>query len=657
LRVRRSVSLLIIAGLLPIVGLGGTFGAISFRNERRAVEQEARTDAHFAAALLDVKLRTSVQAVQMVAQSPALDAPQPNLAWFRTLAARIVASQPDWRTVTIADTAGNRLLDVPEPIGGKQQGRVVEMSSFRRAVATGRPQIGDVVQGPKRGLAFAVRAPVIKAGQVRFVVSAVVTAARLKELLLFQPLPDGWRAAIIDARGRAVTASSPSTFVADKSQSVESWASVGATGWRVQVTTPARAFSAPVRNAALSLSAAVALCMVLLLLLARLLITELKQARQREAAQLQSQRMEALGRLTGGVAHDFNNLLTPIVGGLDLIGRRVSDERTLRYVEAAAASAERARTLVSRLLSFSRRQTLAPEPVDLHRLLHGMSDLIDRSLTPAIQCEVSVSSNLCPVHADRGQLELAILNLIINARDAMPDGGSVRITAGTASREQATELPGNASVFVAVTDNGIGMDASTMAQATEPFFTTKATERGTGLGLSMVHGFAAQSGGSFHLASTPNCGTVATIVLPCSTDTSAERATAVEVSPTAPARILLVDDEPEVRRVTADMLTDAGHDVQEASGVPEALAVLRADPTIKLVITDYVMPAQSGGDLINEMRANGPDLPVLLVTGYVTAGHELPHDVPKLMKPFSRPELLRALVRLVPTEHSGRYDG
>jgi signal transduction histidine kinase len=586
----------------------------------------------------------------MVAQSPALDGPQPDLAWFRTLAARVVANQPDWRTVTVSDSAGNRLLDVPEPIGGKQHGRVVDISSLRRAVTTGRPHIGNVVLGPKRGFAFAVRAPVKKAGHVRFVVSAVVTAARLKELLLFEPLPDGWKASVVDAAGRAVATVGDTQLDGAEPDYVESWAPVEGTGWKVRVTTPRPDFSAPIRNAVLLLSTAAAMCLILLVLLARLLTAELKQVRQREAAQLQSQRMEALGRLTGGVAHDFNNLLTPIVGGLELIARRVSDERTLRYVNAAAVSAERARVLVSRLLSFSRRQSLAPEAIYLDELLQGISELIHRSLTSAVKCEVSVTPELCPVHADRGQLELAILNLVINARDAMPDGGTVRISAGPAHDQQASGLSGGDFVSVAVADTGMGMDATTMAQAVDPFFTTKPPERGTGLGLSMVHGFAAQSGGVLQLASTPGEGTTATIVLPCSIPSlpPAKKISPIENEAVIPARILLVDDEQEVRRVAVEMLVDAGHNVSEASSVSEALAVLRDERTIDLVITDYVMPGQSGGELIRVMREEWPDLPVLLVTGYVTAGQDLPPGLQKLMKPFNRGELLQAVGHLLP---------
>jgi signal transduction histidine kinase/CheY-like chemotaxis protein len=403
----------------------------------------------------------------------------------------------------------------------------------------------------------------------------------------------------------------------------------------------------PLRSAILLLSGAAVLSILLLVLLARMLTAELQQLRLREGSELQRQRMEALGQLTGGVAHDFNNLLTPIVGGLDLIRRRVNDERTLRYVDAAATSADRAKTLVSRLLSFSRRQSLAPESLDLNALLNGMTDLMERSVTPAISLEMEVAPGLCPALADRGQLELAILNLVINARDAMPQGGALKIYAGEATREQTALLGCTKAVFVEVVDTGTGMDAATLRQAIDPFFTTKPAERGTGLGLSMVHGFAAQSGGALQLESKANEGTTARILLPCSSRPSQITSGKDRPVPLRSARILLVDDEEPVRRATAEMLRMAGQDVVEASSVELALQALQDAANFDAVITDFIMPERSGGELIEALRRDWPETPVLLITGYVTGGQELLDDVPRLMKPFNGDELVRALSRAI----------
>ncbi|WP_159865983.1 ATP-binding protein [Novosphingobium sp. 9U] len=644
---RRSVSLLIIAGLLPVVALGGAFGAATFRNERRSIERQAQTDARFAAALISLKLRTNLEAVEMVAQSPAFDNAVVDTDRFVKLARRIIATRGNWRTLSVSDTRGQRLIDVPEPIGGLKRGRVVEMASWRRTMTSGQPQIGDVVRGPKGGLAFAVRAPIIQAGTVRYIVSGVLPADRLRQFLEFEPLPHGWIASVIDGAGQDVATTGDRLHPRTQGSVVESWAPVAGTPWKVRITTPAQAFSAPLRSAVLLLSGAVVLSLLLLAVLARLLATEVKQMRLREASELQRQRMEALGRLTGGVAHDFNNLLTPIVGGLDLIRRRVDDERTLRYVDAAATSADRAKALVGRLLSFSRRQSLAPEAVDLGTLLVGMTDLIEGSLTPAVSLNIQVPPSLCPALADRGQLELAILNLVINARDAMQEGGALNIQAGEATREQTAVLGCAKGVFVEVADNGAGMDEATLKQAIDPFFTTKPPERGTGLGLSMVHGFAAQSGGMLQLVSKSGEGTIARIVLRCSAERDQTRAAEDSSISLANARVLLVDDEEPVRRATAEMLKSAGHDVIEAPDVDSALRVLRAVPDIDAVITDFIMPRRSGGELIQSLRSHWPTKPILLITGYVTAEEELPRGVPRLMKPFNCDELLRALTRAI----------
>ncbi|USI72068.1 hybrid sensor histidine kinase/response regulator [Sphingomonas morindae] len=646
---RRSLTLLATSGLLPIVALGAIFGVITLRDQRVAVEERAQTDARFAAALVESRLDDTMHAVQMIAQSPALDGAL-DAARFRVVAGRIVAHQPTWRTISIATPEGMRLVDMPLPLGGRQGGPVEEPESLRRAVATGRPTIGIAalrVQGP----AFAVRAPVIREGRIRYVVSAVIASGEMARLLRFQPLPDGWRAALIDQAGHEV-ASAGSPPAADRGpRPIETWVRVPSSGWSVRISTPAQLLSRPIRNAVLLLVLATLACALLFVVLARLLVGEMRLYQHQEAAALQSQRMEALGRLTGGVAHDFNNLLTPIMGGLDLLRRRVIDDpKALHYVDSALASAERAKTLLGRLLAFSRRQTLSPEPVDLAALIRGLSDLIARSLTPSIALDIQVRDWLPPVLVDPAQLELAIVNLAINARDAMPAGGAIRITAEPAGEEDIAGLPPGDYLRVTVSDTGTGMDEATLKQAIDPFFTTKPVEKGTGLGLSMVHGFAAQSGGALRLVSAPGQGTAASIVLPRSA------AAAVATTPRAgapaepprlpPGRILLVDDDPRVRRATAEILSEHNQQVVEVASVDEAMAALAGGARFDAVITDFVMPGRSGADLIQAARGLHPDLPVLLVTGYVSALDELPEDVIHIAKPFRGHELMDALARV-----------
>jgi signal transduction histidine kinase/CheY-like chemotaxis protein len=374
--------------------------------------------------------------------------------------------------------------------------------------------------------------------------------------------------------------------------------------------------------------------------------------RELALAQLhEAQKLETLGQLTGGVAHDFNNLLTPITGALDLMNRRygADDPRAARMIGGALESAERARTLVQRLLGFARRQALQTRPVDLASLLGGMRDLIASSVGGSVELRTRWSDDLPAALADPNQLELALLNLCVNARDAMPGGGTLTVTA-----EAVTAGPGNVPrlapglyLRLSVTDTGSGMDQATLTRAIEPFYSTKEVGKGTGLGLSMVHGLALQLGGGFHLSSVLGEGTRADLWLPVAADAAVRFTTPEhEVAPaTRPLAILLVDDEQLVRAATAEMLRELGHSVVEASSGREALAQL-ADLSVDLVLTDYKMPQMSGAELAAHVGADRPDLPLLLITGYTGHAEDAP-DLPRLDKPFRRAELAAAIDRLV----------
>ena len=385
---------------------------------------------------------------------------------------------------------------------------------------------------------------------------------------------------------------------------------------------------------------------------------------EREAALAQlheAQKLETIGHLTGGVAHDFNNLLTPITGVLDLMKRRygASDERSARLIGGAIESAERARTLVQRLLGFARRQALETRPVDLGSLLDGMRDLIASSVGSTIELRIECDPELPPAVADPNQLELAILNLCVNARDAMPDGGVLTIAA-----EPATLTPHNDHgveagrfVRVSVIDTGAGMDEETLARAVEPFYSTKEVGKGTGLGLSMVHGLASQLGGGLRLISSSGKGTRVDLWLPASAEPAAAPAAKPATAAEAEARmrplsILLVDDEPLVRAATADMLRDLGHLVHEADSAASALeTIARTAPD--LVITDFKMPKMNGAELAARIRTLRVGLPVLLITGYAGSAEDEP-DLPRLAKPFRRDELAAALARVIAHAVVGR---
>jgi PAS domain S-box-containing protein len=374
-----------------------------------------------------------------------------------------------------------------------------------------------------------------------------------------------------------------------------------------------------------------------------------RRVEARTAELVQLRKMESLGQLTGGVAHDFNNLLTPILISLDLLHRRyLTDERALRMAASALSAAQRARTLIARLVAFARRQHLRAKPVDLGRLTDGMATIISQSVGSLITVRVSVAANLPPAMVDQDQLEMVLLSLCGNARDAMPAGGELTITGDAVTTEFNGEIPAGHYVRLSVSDTGSGMDPETLRRATEPFYSTKGVGKGTGLGLSMVHGMAAQSGGMLVLESTRGHGTTATVWLPVEVDQGA--VPAVEAGIPAPVAtperglsILLVDDDELVRFATGEMLADLGHTTILASSGAEALEALRQHAAFDLLITDYLMPNMTGVGLARTARMMRPGLPVLLITGYANIKDVDVGGLPRLAKPFGTDDLAKAI--------------
>ena len=372
---------------------------------------------------------------------------------------------------------------------------------------------------------------------------------------------------------------------------------------------------------------------------------------QAQDALRQAQKLEAMGQLTGGVAHDFNNLLTPIIGGLDTLQRRgIGGPREHRLIDGALQAADRAKTLVQRLLAFARRQPLQPQAVDLVQLLRGMEGLLASTVGPQVRLEVRAPDGPPPARADANQLEMALLNLAVNARDAMPDGGELIIAASLDPAPDRPDLAGGAYLRLSVSDTGLGMDAATLARAVEPFFSTKGIGKGTGLGLSMVHGLASQLGGALAIDSAPGEGTTVRLWLPLSEGAPEDAAAGSRRSGAprpAAGRALLVDDEALVRVSTADMLTELGYVVTEAESAFEALDLLEAGETFDLVVTDDLMPGMTGAELARRVAAQRPGLPLLIVSGFAEAAGIAP-DLPRLTKPFRQSDLAAMLAGLAP---------
>jgi signal transduction histidine kinase len=396
-----------------------------------------------------------------------------------------------------------------------------------------------------------------------------------------------------------------------------------------------------------------------------------ERTRERELALAQlfeAQKMDTIGRLTGGVAHDFNNLLMAVLGSLSLLEKKLPDDPQIRrLLHNAIQGADRGKALTQRLLAFSRRQDLKPQAVDFALLVNGMEELLKRAVGHGITFSGEFPHDLPPVLVDANQLELALLNVALNARDAMPDGGSVKITAQAESvpapaaknrsghsngRDRGADspsLPPGEYIRITIVDTGVGMDQVTLAKATEPFFTTKGPGKGTGLGLSMVQGLAAQSGGLLRIHSEPNVGTIVELWLPKATTAAATLVRSIESSPplgptTEPCTVLIVDDDTLVMTGTAAMILDLGHTAVEAHSGAEALEMLGSGLKVDVVLTDHAMPSMTGLQLAECIHTRFPGLPIILATGYA----ELPVDpatlgIARLAKPCTQHEIAAAI--------------
>jgi PAS domain S-box-containing protein len=389
-------------------------------------------------------------------------------------------------------------------------------------------------------------------------------------------------------------------------------------------------------------------------------ITERREAeralQEAREALFQSQKMDAVGQLTGGVAHDFNNLLMAVLGSLELLRKRLpADPKMTRLIDNAIQGAQRGTALTQRMLAFARRQELKPTQIDVADLVGGMTDLLHSSLGATVQIQTDIPRGIKNVLIDPIQLELAILNLAVNARDAMPKGGSIFITAREENVANTPDLKAGHYICLSVTDEGCGMDEATQRRALEPFFTTKGVGKGTGLGLSMVHGMMNQSGGKLVLKSRKDEGTTVELWLPVAATGSGyvsrgETVVGERYKREGPLVILVVDDDALVLLNTVAMLEDLGHTVLDATSGKEALDIIRREGGVNLVITDQAMPQMTGSDLAAAIRAERPDLPIILATGYAELPTGTDKDLPKLSKPFRQHQLEDVIQKILAPE-------
>lgn len=391
-------------------------------------------------------------------------------------------------------------------------------------------------------------------------------------------------------------------------------------------------------------------------------IRDVTEQRMLQDQLLQAQKMDAIGKLTGGVAHDFNNLLASVLSGLTLIERRGSlDGKVLEVLHMTRHAAEQGRHLVSRLLSFSRRQNLTPRVVELEPICRSLDSMLAPTLGGLVTLDWQLQPQLWATYVDASQLELALMNLVINSRDAMHGGGVITVNLANRAHQGSKDLGAGEFVVLTVSDTGAGIPSTVLPKVLEPFFTTKDVGRGTGLGLSMAYGFARQSGGTLHISSTEGAGTEVELWLPRATaqkDIAAEAEMQPQPAPTAAssARILLVDDSQTLRRLTAMQLAEEGFRVETASSGPEALDIIRSDAEgFDLLLTDYAMPTMSGLELVHAVRQSLVGFPAVIITGYadIEAMKNRPADVIVVPKPFTTAKLVSAVEGSIAADQQG----
>jgi signal transduction histidine kinase/ActR/RegA family two-component response regulator len=741
--IQARLTMLAVATALPLVALASFAILRVVDDQRTQIQLDVKQRVEDLLADVDRQVSAIQAELQVLAVSPSLR--DGDFAAFdQEMRAALTIRGT---SIVLHDTKGQQLLSTNRPFG-EPLPRATNTEMHDRVVATGQPQISDLIMGAVlRRPILVAGVPVFRDGQVVYVLAMGLGPEVLSSLLKGQSLSPDWTVGIFDRRGVIVARNrevdrflgkpvSPTLLEAMR-EPAENWfpsvTSEGIsvystfrrspiTGWTVAIGLPRQFVDAPLRRARLLAfgggAAVLALSLVLGWWMARAIrrpvealtaatkalgrgepveplscgVRELEDvgnelrnaaaalARNREqlestvegrtrelaaanerlraeidareqaqSALLQAQKMEAMGQLTGGVAHDFNNLLTAVSGSLALLEARISDERSLRLLHTAQRGAFQGAKLTESLLAFARKQRLNPIPADLNSIIVEMTEMLRRSIGPTVETRHALASELWPVLIDTGQIETALLNVALNARDAMPGGGMVLIETAniTASSEELPEeIARQDCVLVSVRDTGTGMSSEVLERAFEPFFTTKEVGKGTGLGLSMVFGVVRQSGGTVRIRSRLGEGTIVQIYLPRAIETVASTASRARSACAAGgAHILVVDDDPDVRWIIAQDLQEIGYVVTEADSGRAALAILEQDARCDLMVADLVMPGLSGLDTLRLARRTRPDLKVLFASGYADlsrfGGNLSSHTLIK--KPFKSETLAEAV--------------
>ena len=667
--------------LLPLLILGGLqlYQAVNAR--RLELEGLSRQRADEVMRLVDSEVSSEFKLARVLASATSLKQADVPAAYAR--AREFVAVSGSWRSVRLSKpNDGLELFDLRRPLSAVPRPARADVMNYAREPGF-KLGVGSVVFDQDGLAVIPLQVPVIRSGRLQYVLTIEIDPASLQRVASARFPPESIVGGVVDRDGRFVARSLDyrhrvgrpgsaklrsavrrggsgfyENVTLEGARSYTSYVTSPLTGWSTHVAVAASPFDAA-RYWSIAIWIGVALgCLALSILVVWLTLRDMAQGRKDEDSLRQAQKMEAIGHLTGGIAHDFNNLLTAIIGGLDLVLRRTDpQDRSRRYIEGALDAAYRAAKLTSRLLAFSRTERLGVTAVDVKATLDGMSDLLDQSLGPTITVRVSVEEEARWVSTDHNQLELALLNIAVNARDAMPEGGVLTFSARrTSTRRQGKAWP---CVEISVSDTGEGMDRHVLEHAFDPFFTTKGLTKGTGLGLAQVYAFAHQTGGDAKLESECGVGTQVRLFLPLA-DEAARASLAIAEAP-APAedsgrsgkRILVLDDDDSVRLVIVENLRARGYVVFEATDGEDALSALSSiNPD--LFMLDFVMPGLNGAEVARRAREMRPDQKLLIVSGHMdkVVLDSAVDDIPILRKPFDGPTLARRVALVLAPDGS-----
>lgn len=665
---RRSLVALGVAAMLPTVVFAAISSFYFLRAERQRVETETLARSEILMTLVDARIQRDLAALNVLSSSVYFE----NHDWaeFYSRVQRVLGANPTWGTIALIDAEREQeIFDLRQPFGPPARLDATQRAMLRTATHTATPLVGGI-DGGGQPLTW-IYVPVVQDARAKFILAAGIHPQVFQSLLL-SFVQAGTIAAIVDRRGHFIARTldyerrvgKPATqFVRDAIATGKRGLYRGTTyeglknytaffashlsGWSAHLAVASSLIDTPTAWSFIVLALAGVGSLLLGGTLVMLVLRDMSERRRAEETLRQSQKMEAVGQLTGGIAHDFNNLLTAIIGNLDMIRTRVvGNERLQRLADNALEGARRGAKLASQLLAFSRTQRMTVGPVDLQQLLNGMSGLLTQSVGPTIEVRVHIAADARYVLSDANQLELALLNLAVNARDAMPGGGVLTISTRRAV-DIDRQLPKREYVNVHVADTGAGMTDEIRARAMEPFFTTKPMGQGTGLGLSQVYGVVRESGGAMTVDSKVGRGTTVCLMLPLAAPKIVVAGELHETVRTVPkprldeeTRVLVVDDDRLVRRFMTESLRSLRYEVIDVENGAAALEVL--DSTrVDLLLVDFAMPGMNGADVALAAQNKQPGLPVLIVSGYSdsAAVEAVVGTARQLRKPFDLAEL------------------